>query len=91
MEKPQNNRLILNWHKIFKINDLFWYFSKKFESKIDSESEIQKTLKNYKDLNIAIWHADTFLKDEKKEIHDNIIKLLEKYWTVKQTWKIKKI
>ena len=84
-----NNRLILNWHRIFNMDQLFEIFSKKFKSEVKSESEIEKILKNYKDLNIAIWHSDTFLKNEIKDKHDEIIKLLQKFGTVKQTWKIK--
>ena len=83
------DKLILNWHRIFNMNQLFKFFSKKFKSEIKSESEIEDILKNYKGLNIAVWHADTFLKDETTTKHDEIIKLLEKYGTVKQTWKIK--
>ena len=71
------------------MNQLFEFFSKKFKSEIDSESDIEDILKNYKDLNIAVRHADTFLKDETTKKHDEIIKLLEKYGTVKQTWKLK--
>lgn len=84
-----NNKLTLNWHRIFNMNQLFEFFSKKFKSEVISESEIENILNNYKGLNIAVWHADTFLKDETKTKHDEIIKLLEKYGTVKQTWKIK--
>ena len=84
-----NNKLILNWHRIFNVNQLFEFFSKKFKSEVKSEPEIENILKNYEDLNIAVRHADTFLKDETTKKHDEIIKLLEKYGTVKQTWKIK--
>ena len=84
-----NNKLILNWHRIFNMNQLFAFFSKKFKSDVDSESRIENILKNYKNLNIALRHADTFLKDENKNKHDEIIKLLEKYGIVKQTRKIK--
>ena len=86
-----NNKLILNWHRIFKMNQLFEFFSKKFKSEIKSESDTINILKNYKNLSIAIRHSDTFLKDEDTIKHDEILKLLEKYGTVKQTWKIKKI
>ena len=86
-----NNKLILNWHRIFNINQLLEFFSKKFKCDVRSESEIEEILEDYKNLNIAIWHSDTFLKDENQEKHDEVVKLLEKYWTVKQTWKIKKI
>ena len=85
-----NNKLILNWHKIFNVNQFFEFFSKKFKREVNSESDIEKILKNYENLNIAVRHADTFLKDERQNKHDEIIKLLEKYWTVKQTGKIKK-
>ena len=86
-----NNKLILNWHRIFNINQLFEFFSKKFKSEVKSESDIENILTNYKNLSIAIRHSDTFLKDETTIKHDKILKLLEKYGTVKQTWKIKKI
>ena len=84
-----NNKLILNWHRIFNINQLFGFFSKKFKSEIESESDIENILKNYENLNIAIRHADTFLKGETPAKHDEIIELLEKSGTVKQTWKKK--
>ena len=86
-----NNKLILNWHRIFNINQLFEFFSKKFKSEVKSESDIKNILKNYENLSIAIRHSDTFLKDETTIRHGEILKLLEKYGTVKQTWKIKKI
>ena len=84
-----NNKLILNWHRIFNINQLFEFFSKKFKSEVKSESDIENILKNYESLNIAVRHADTFLKNETTTKHDEIIELLEKLWTVKQTWKKK--
>ena len=86
-----NNKLILNWHRILNMNQLFEFFSKKFKSEIKSESDIKNILKNYKTLNIAVRHADTFLKDETSAKHDGIIKLLEKFGTVKQTWKKNKL
>ncbi len=85
-----NNKLILNWHRIFNMNQLFEFFSKKFKSDVDSEFRIENILKNYDNLNIAIRHSDTFLKEENEVMHNKIIELLQKYWTVKQTWKIKK-
>lgn len=72
------------------MDQLFEFFSKKFKSKVDSESKIKEVLKNYKDLNIAVRHSDTFLKDENKDKHDKIIKLLQNYGEVKQTWDTKK-
>ena len=84
-----NNKLILNWHRIFNVNQLFEFFSRKFKYKVNSEFEIEDILENYKDLNITIWHADTFLKDETEYKCNGIIKILEKYGKVKQTWKIK--
>lgn len=85
-----NNKLILNWHRIFNTNQLFGFLSKKFKSNINSESDINEILKEYKNLNIIIWHSDTFLKDEIISKHDEIIQLLKKYGTIKQTWKIKR-
>ena len=82
-----NNKLILNWHRILDMNQLFEFFSKKFKSEIKSESDIENILKDYKNLSIAVRHADTFLRDESLNKHDEIIELLEKHWTVKQTWK----
>ena len=86
-----NNKLILNWHRILNINQLFGFFAKKFKSEVKSESDIENTLKDYKNLSIAIRHSDTFLKDETIVKHEEILKLLKKHGTVKQTWKNKKI
>ena len=82
-----NNKLILNWHRIFNMNQLFEFFSKKFKFEVKSESDIENILKIYENLNIAIRHSDTFLKDETPDKHNEIIKLFEKYGTVKQTGK----
>ena len=71
------------------MSQLFEFFSKKFKSEVKSESDIENILINYENLNIAVRHADTFLKDESQNKYDGIIKLLEKYGTVKQTWKLK--
>ena len=71
------------------MDQLFEFFSKKFKSETKSKSDIENILKNYENLNIAIRHANTFLKDETPAKHDEIIELLEKFWTVKQTWKKK--
>ena len=86
----ENNKLILNWHRILNMNQLFEFFSKKFKSEVKSKSDIENILKDYENLNIAVRHADTFLKDETKNKRDGIIELLEKYWTVKQTGNTKK-
>ena len=71
------------------ISQLFEFFSKKFKSEINSEFDIENILKNYENLNIAVRHADTFLRDETLNKHDEIIELFEKYGTVKQTGKNK--
>ena len=84
-----NNKLILNWHRIFNMNQLFEFFSKKFKCRVKSKSDIENILQNYENLNIAVRHADTFLKDESSDKHDKIIELLEKLGTVKQTGKNK--
>ena len=67
------------------MNQLFEFFSKKFKSEVKSESDIETILKGYENLNIAIRHADTFLRDETLDKHDEIIELLEKCGTLKQT------
>ena len=54
---------------------------------MNSESDIENILKNYENLNIAVRHADTFLRDESLDKSNEIIELFEKYGTVKQTWK----
>jgi hypothetical protein len=61
------------------INQFFDFFSKKFKSEIKSESDIKNILKNYENLNIAIRHADTFLKNETTTKHNEIIKILESF------------
>lgn len=72
------------------MNQLFEFFSKKFKSEVNSKSDIENILQNYENLNIAVRHADTFLKDEELDKHDEIIQILERFWTVKQTWNAKK-
>jgi hypothetical protein len=42
-------------------------------------------LGNYENLNIAVRHADSFLKDDSVAKRGEIIKLLERFGTVKQT------
>ena len=71
------------------MNQLFEFFSKKSKSEVNSESDIENILKDYENLNIAIRHSDTFLKDETSAKHDEIIEMLEKYGIVKQTGKKK--
>ena len=84
-----NNKLILNWHRILDMNQLFEFFSKKFKSETNSEFDIENILKNYENLNIAVRHADTFLRDESLNKRNEIIELLEKHGIVKQTGKKK--
>ena len=91
MIKLPNNKLILNWHKILDMKQFFEFFSKKFKSEVNSESDIENILEDYEDLNIAVRHADTFLKDETSAKHDEIIGLLKKYGTVKETGKKNKL
>lgn len=71
------------------MNQLFEFFSKKFKSETNSEFDIENILKNYENLNIAVRHADTFLKEESLDKRDEIIELLEKHGIVKQTGKKK--
>ncbi len=87
MIKLPNNKLILNWHRILNMNQLFDFLSKKFKCEVKSEFDIEEILKDYEILNIAIRHADTFLKDETLDTHGKIIELLKKYGTVKETGK----
>ncbi len=91
MIKLPNNKLILNWHRILNMNQLFEFFSKKFKSEVDSEPDIENILEDYEGLNIAIRHANTFLKDETLDTRDKIIELLEKHGIVKQTGKKNKL
>ena len=56
---------------------------------MNSESDIKNILKDYENLNIAVRHADTFLKDETSQKYNEIIMLLEHFWVVKQTGRIK--
>lgn len=72
------------------MNQLFEFFSRKFKSGVNSESDIENILKDYENLSIAVRHADTFLKDETVQKHDEIIELLQRFWIVKQTGKVKR-
>lgn len=80
-----NNRLILNWHKINSLGDLFAYTSKRLKANIYDFDSLWKTLSEYKDLQIAIWHWDTFLSEESKITQQKTISLLSEYWTMKIT------
>lgn len=65
MNLPQlpNNRLILNGHKLHTEQDMLAYVSKRLKQKevIVSLDMLVKILSSYKELQIAIWHSDTFL------------------------------
>ena len=87
MASSLDNRLILNWHRIFTIDQLFWFVWKKFKYVISSDSDLKNILCRLWVENIVIWHSDTFLKNEISEKHDRIIHLLESFAVVKQTWK----
>ena len=61
-----NNKLILNWHRIFDMKQLFEFIERKFKCEIISKNDIEKILKNYKGLIIRkIWNSKTDLKDKK--------------------------
>ena len=81
-----NNRLILNGHRIFSKKDLYTYLTKKFKKGINSELEIKEELLKYNNLKIAIWHADSFLKEESKDNYNKILDILSSCWEIKQTW-----
>lgn len=80
-----NNRLILNWHRIFTKEQLFLYLSKKLKTEVSKEQEIQELLSTHKELKIAIWHGDTFLQEESWETQDMILKVLRNCGEVKIT------
>jgi hypothetical protein len=65
MNLPQlpNNRLILNGHRLHSVNDLFAYVSRRLKRSeiIDTIDQLIEILSNYKPLQIAIRHGDTFL------------------------------
>ena len=79
-----NNKLILNWHRITSEEQFFEYMSKKFRKEIKTLEDLN-ILKMYKDLKIAVWHATSFIEEDTNK-REKIIKELEKYWEVKQTW-----
>ena len=58
-----NNRLILNGHKLHTEQDMLAYVSKRLKQKdpIVSLDMFVQILSNYDQLQIAIWHSDTFL------------------------------
>ena len=80
-----NNRLILNGHRIANLKQFYEYLSKKFKTTIKKPEDL-RILNEYKDLNIAIRHAWSFLEEESKTKHETIIIELSKYWKIKQTW-----
>ena len=60
-----NNRLILNGHRIANLKQFYEYLSKKFKTTIKKPEDL-RILNEYKDLNIAIRHAWSFLEEESK-------------------------
>lgn len=84
-----NNRLILNGHRIFSLNQLFDYCSKRLKSEITDEKSFFQVLNRYRNLKIAVWHGDTFLQEENAEAQGQILKLLNQCGEVKVTKKLK--
>lgn len=89
MNLPQlpNNRLILNGHRLHSVNDLFAYVSRRLKRSeiIDTIDQLIEILSNYKPLQIAIRHGDTFLWSESEKKKTEIIKALEQHRVVKIT------
>ncbi|MEI6426010.1 MAG: hypothetical protein WCO66_01520 [Candidatus Absconditabacteria bacterium] len=82
-----NNRLILNGHKLHTEQDMLAYISKRLKQKqiIVSLDMLVQILSNYDELQIAIWHSDTFLGSEKEVRRTAIIETFEKHRLVKIT------
>jgi len=91
MDLPQlpNNRLILNGHKLHTQQDLLDYISQrlKVSPSIQSLDQLIKVLKEYKDLQIAVRHGDTFLQNEKLAEKVLVFAHLEKCGPIKVTGK----
>lgn len=84
-----NDRLILNGHRIFNLNQLFETISKRLKTEITDKNSIFQVLKHYHNLKIAIWHGDTFLQEENEETQQDILNLLNQCGEVKITKKLK--
>lgn len=76
LPKLPNNRLILNGHKILNQNQLFDFVSKRLKTTVLDSQELQKTLKKFQGLQIAIWHGESFLEEESKSLQEEMIQLL---------------
>ncbi len=76
LPKLPNNRLILNGHKILNQNQLFDFVSKRLKTTVLDSQELQKTLKKFQGLQIAIWHGENFLEEESKSLQEEMIQLL---------------
>jgi hypothetical protein len=59
------------------VKELKSYLEKKFKISLNDIFEIKSLLEQYPNLRIAIWHSDTFLKDEELEERNSIISFFE--------------
>lgn len=82
-----NNRLILNGHKLHTQQDMLAYVSKRLKQKnpIVSLDMLVKILSAYDQLQIAIWHSDTFLWSEKEGRRGAVVQTLQKHRLVKMS------
>lgn len=82
-----NNRLILNGHKLHTEQDMLAYVSKRLKQKeaIVSLDMFVQSLSSYDELQIAIWHSDTFLWSEKESRRAAVIEIFQKHRLVKIT------
>ncbi len=83
LPKLPNNRLILNGHKILNQNQLFDFVSKRLKTTVLDSQELQKTLKKFQGLQIAIWHGENFLEKESKSLQEEMIQLLSNLGNLK--------
>jgi len=59
------------------VKELESYLEKKFRVSLNDIFEIKPLLEQYPNLRIAIWHSDTFLKDEDLKERNSIISFFE--------------
>ena len=59
------------------MKELKSYLEKKFRVSLNDIFEIRPLLEQYPNLRIAIWHSDTFLKDEDLKERNSIISFFE--------------
>lgn len=88
------NKIILNGHKILSKENLIDNLNYQSKAKkLGFELKNLESLANFlpKETIFAIWHCDSFLKDEDEKTLWEIVRFFSQNFDLKLTWKYKKV